>query len=119
MSAVLIIKLFTLTLAFTVTQANAATISNHLDQSNILLDGDVQVTISDSATTATVDDINIGIKLNASMSAASDTNIDSSLSIYASKTVAIDPEVTIPEVIMLFGSFLIGLVVLVGYNRSA
>ena len=114
-----IIKLFILTLAFTVTQAYAATISNYLDQSNTILDGDdyAQVTISDSATI--VDDINISIELNASMSAANDSNSNPSLFIYDSKTITTDPEVTIPEVIILFGFFLIGLAVLIGYNRSA
>jgi hypothetical protein len=106
-------KLFVLPLAFAATQSNAATINYSLDQPKPLFDdvGYAPVSISDSTTT--VDDIDLSVELIASTPTASDSNFDPSLSVHASKIA-----VTAPEVIVLFGSALISLVVLVRYKRS-
>lgn len=69
-----IIKLFVLPLTLAGTQANAATISYYLDQSNALLDGVnyAQVTISDSTTT--IGDIDFSVEVLASAFTVSGSN---------------------------------------------
>ena len=94
------IKFSVLTLVLAGMQANAATISYFLDQSNDLLDdiSYAQVTISDSTTT--IGDIDFSIEVLASAFTVSGSNFgmqsfsfnfDPSLSIGASNIIGIDP----------------------------
>lgn len=108
-----IIKLFMLPLAFIVPQANAVTIDNYLDRSNVLLDdvSYVQVTINDSI--ASAGDIDFRVEQIASTPIASNSNFDPSQSIDSSI-----PDVTALEVIILFGAFLIVLAAFAKYKRS-
>jgi hypothetical protein len=122
MGVVKTIKLFVLLMTFAVAHANATTINYSLDQSNALLDGDsnAQVTISDNTTR--VSDIDINVELIASTPAVSSSSFEkSNLSYFSEPSSSIDATksaVTIPEVLVLFGFGLIGLVVFVRSKRS-
>lgn len=93
-------KLSVLLLMLVATQANSATISYYIDQSNALVDGInyAQVTISDSTTT--VGDIDFSVEVLASAFAISGSNFgmqnfsfnyNSSLSVDASNIIDIGP----------------------------
>ena len=113
------IKLFVLLLALAVTQANATNTNYSIDQPRALPDDATYAPVIISDSTTTVGDIDFSVELIASTPTDSDSVFYPLLSVHESEPVVIVPEVTVPEVILLFGSALISLVALVRYKRSA